>query len=168
MSSSVVYALDFDGVICDSVGESSETGILAAKSLWPNLQFDQDASGRPALWLLNAMRAVRPVIETGFENVLLARLLSEIDEASVQKSFVDPVLDDWPELREETLEKWGESKERLVEIFGSTRDLWIEQDVDAWIGANRMYVLPEEPAYMLYHSTVHFIDVLTNFFTCSF
>lgn len=140
-SSPVIYALDFDGVICDSVVESSETGIVAAKSLWPDLQFELDASGRPAQWLLDAMRAVRPVIETGFENVLLGRLLSEVIQTTVQNNFVDLVLEDWVGLRDDVMEEWGESKERLVEVFGASRDLWIEKDIDAWINANRMYVV---------------------------
>lgn len=137
-NSSAVYALDFDGVICDSVGESSETAFRAARAVWPELTFDEDDSGRPAEWLITAMRAVRPVIETGYENVLLARMLSVVDEPNAQAKFVEPVLEDWPSLRDQVMEQWGESKEHLVEAFGNTRDVWIEQDMEGWINANRM------------------------------
>jgi hypothetical protein len=58
-----LLALDFDGVICDSCGESSLSAWKAATKLWPNI-FTGAALDRKDE-LLEKMRAVRPVVETG-------------------------------------------------------------------------------------------------------
>jgi hypothetical protein len=100
-----LYALDFDGVVCDSVGESAQSawrvrGLLlllllsrcrvltagalrraraaaqAAEKLWPELFATPGAAAeRPRV--LEEMRAVRPVVETGYENLVQVRLLLE-------------------------------------------------------------------------------------------
>lgn len=99
-----VYALDFDGVLCDSVGESSVSAYYAAQIAFPAARLhapEQDApttqqqptsvradvgaraipdevfDTRAPAWLVEEMRALRPVIETGYENVLMVRLLIE-------------------------------------------------------------------------------------------
>lgn len=97
---STVLALDFDGVICDSVGESAESGLRvrspslaqrvlpgrcrephlparqAAERQWPALFAEPGARAARARVLAD-MRLVRPVVETGYENVVQARLLLE-------------------------------------------------------------------------------------------
>lgn len=133
---SVAYALDFDGVVCNSVGESSETALKSAAKLWSHLSADEPHDTK----LLSALREVRPVIETGYEYVLLGRLAIETDISSLTDQFVSPVLDDWPALRDSLMEKWDVSKQQLVEVFGSVRDGWIENNLDSWLGANQMYV----------------------------
>jgi hypothetical protein len=100
-----LYALDFDGVVCDSVGESAQAAWLvrspacplrsrpvveqlltahphartpaqAAEKLWPDV-FATPAAAAQRGRVLEEMRRVRPVIETGYENVVQARLLLE-------------------------------------------------------------------------------------------
>ncbi|CAI5955751.1 unnamed protein product [Closterium sp. NIES-64] len=71
-----VYALDFDGVLCDSCGESSLSAVKAAKLRWPSLFADVSADVEGTI--LKQMREVRPVVETGYENILLVRLLLEM------------------------------------------------------------------------------------------
>lgn len=132
--SSVVYALDFDGVVCDSVGESSQTALRAAARLWPQLNITEPYEES----YLSALRNVRPVVETGYENVLLGRLVCECAKESLNSEFIEPVLSDWPAIRDSLIEKWDVSKERLIDIFGSVRDEWIESDIDSWVDANRM------------------------------
>ncbi|KAI9107578.1 hypothetical protein K1719_021615 [Acacia pycnantha] len=58
-----LYALDFDGVLCDSCGESSISAVKAAKVRWPGL-FDCVGSATED-WIIDQMHAVRPVVETG-------------------------------------------------------------------------------------------------------
>ena len=70
-----LFALDFDGVVCDSVGESAVSAWRAAAAEWPG-EFSS-ASGADRERVLQGLRAVRPVVETGYENLLLARLLLE-------------------------------------------------------------------------------------------
>lgn len=71
-----LVALDFDGVICDSVGESSLSAIKAAKKLWPQI-FDTPAAEARKDELVEGMRGVRPVVETGYENIVQIRALYE-------------------------------------------------------------------------------------------
>ncbi|XP_057435666.1 uncharacterized protein LOC130728269 isoform X2 [Lotus japonicus] len=123
-----LYALDFDGVICDSCGESSLSALKAAKVRWPGL-FD----------------GVRPVVETGYENLLLVRLLLETRAPSIRKSSVaegltvDGILEKWSKLKPVIMEEWGENRDALIDLFGKVRDEWLEQNFATWIGANRIY-----------------------------
>lgn len=145
-SSSVVYALDFDGVVCDSVGESAQTALRAAAKVWPHLPI---AEPFPLAWI-KALRQVRPVIETGFENVLLARLVAQsTSDDTVEQQFVQPILADWASMRESVMQQWDVSRSELIEVFGSVRDDWIDRDIDSWIDANRMYVLLASISFFL-------------------
>ncbi|XP_042477870.1 uncharacterized protein LOC122059247 isoform X1 [Macadamia integrifolia] len=140
-----LYALDFDGVICDSCGESSVSAFKAAKLRWPHL-FDSVDSATES-WIIDQMHVVRPVVETGYENVLLVRLLLETRMPTIRKSSVhvaaeltnDGILENWSKLKPVILEEWNENRESLVELFGKVRDEWIEKDLSSWIGANRFY-----------------------------
>ncbi|KAK3028776.1 hypothetical protein RJ639_037997 [Escallonia herrerae] len=138
-----LYALDFDGVLCDSCGESSQSAVKAAKVRWPGLFDSVDSSMED--WIVDQMHIVRPVVETGYENLLLVRLLLEMKIPSLRKSSVsegltvEGVLENWSKLKPVIMEEWDENKEALVDLFGKVRDEWMEQDFAAWIGANRFY-----------------------------
>ncbi|KAG0598847.1 hypothetical protein M758_12G105400 [Ceratodon purpureus] len=140
-----LYALDFDGVLCDSCGESSISALKATKLRYPELFAGVDTATET--WILDQMRVVRPVVETGYENILLVRLLLEIKVPHVRKSSVadklsvDGILADWEHgIKPVVMKEWGENdKEVLVELFGKVRDDWIERDLHGWISANRFY-----------------------------
>ncbi|TXG62896.1 hypothetical protein EZV62_009890 [Acer yangbiense] len=138
-----LYALDFDGVICDSCGESSLSAVKAAKVRWPGLFDDVDSTLED--WIVDQMYIVRPVVETGYENLLLVRLLLETRMPSVRKSSVaegltvEGILENWFKLKPVIMEEWGEDREALVDLFGKVRDEWIDTDLATWIGANRFY-----------------------------
>ncbi|KAM0927678.1 hypothetical protein ACQ4PT_002693 [Festuca glaucescens] len=114
-----LYALDFDGVLCDSCGESSLSAVKAAKVRWPSVFEHIDATMEG--WIVEQMYTLRPVVETGYENLLLVRLLVEILVPSARHSSVIC------------------ARESLVDLFGRIRDEWIENDLPGWIGANRFY-----------------------------
>jgi hypothetical protein len=59
-----LWALDFDGVVCDSVGESSLSAWKAAAQLWPDI-FNTGKAREKKDEVLEKMRHVRPVVETG-------------------------------------------------------------------------------------------------------
>ena len=59
-----VWAFDFDGVVCDSVGESSLSAWRAAEGKWPDIFGTVEARSQQAR-VVEEMRVVRPVIETG-------------------------------------------------------------------------------------------------------
>ncbi len=59
-----VWAFDFDGVVCDSVGESSLSAWKAALKKWPEVFGTPEAQAKRD-FVLESMRIVRPVVETG-------------------------------------------------------------------------------------------------------
>ncbi|KAJ6328658.1 hypothetical protein OIU77_010361 [Salix suchowensis] len=138
-----LYALDFDGVLCDSCGESSLSAVKAAKVRWPDLFDTVDSTLED--WVADQMHFVRPVVETGYENLLLVRLLLEMRIPSIRKSSVaegltvDGILENWSKLKPVIMEEWVENRDALVELFGKVRDEWMDNDLATWIGANRFY-----------------------------
>ncbi|XP_023006636.1 uncharacterized protein LOC111806534 [Cucurbita pepo subsp. pepo] len=138
-----LYALDFDGVLCDSCGESSLSAVKAAKVRWPELFNDVDSSLEN--WIVDQMYTVRPVVETGYENLLLVRLLLEMRLPSIRKSsvaeglIVQGILENWSNLKPVIMEEWGENRDALIDLFGKVRDQWMDEDLTTWIGANRFY-----------------------------
>ncbi|KAF7152427.1 hypothetical protein RHSIM_Rhsim01G0190400 [Rhododendron simsii] len=138
-----LYALDFDGVLCDSCGESSLSAVKAAKVRWPSLFDGVDSAMED--WIVDQMYKVRPVVETGYENLLLVRLLVEMRVPSIRKSSavegltVEGILKNWSKIRPVIMEAWDESKDALIDLFGKVRDEWMENDLATWIGANRFY-----------------------------
>jgi len=97
-SSKPVFALDFDGVACDSVGESATSAWIASERLWPEI-FAQPAVQAKKGAVLDAMRAVRPVIETGYENLVQVRCL-------VEGATVEGMLEGWPAMLAAKMEEW--------------------------------------------------------------
>ncbi|CAI0407402.1 unnamed protein product [Linum tenue] len=155
-----LYALDFDGVLCDSCGESSLSAVKAAKLRWPDLFRGVDSTTED--WIIAQMYTVRPVVETGYENLLLVRLLLEMKVPSIRTSSVaegltvDAILESWSKIKPVVMEEWGEmDRDDLVEFFGKVRDEWMEQDLKTWIGANRFY--PGVPEALKFASSTMYI-----------
>ncbi|KAL7158764.1 hypothetical protein ABFS83_02G165100 [Erythranthe nasuta] len=138
-----LYALDFDGVLCDSCGESSLSAVKAAKVRWPSLFNGVESSLED--WIVDQMHIVRPVVETGYENLLLVRLLLEIQMPSIRKSSiaegltVEEILENWSTIKPVIMAEWDEDRDVLIDLFGKVRDEWIDNDLATWIGANRFY-----------------------------
>ncbi|MFS8018468.1 hypothetical protein Hanom_Chr15g01392401 [Helianthus anomalus] len=88
-----LYTLDFDGVLCDSVRETAISCVKAAKLRWPELFATVDSSLED--WFL------RPVVETGYETLLIVRLPLEIKNPSLRTSpvanglTVEGILESW-------------------------------------------------------------------------
>ncbi|PSS26322.1 M cell-type agglutination protein like [Actinidia chinensis var. chinensis] len=136
-----LYALDFDGVLCDSCGESSLSAVKAAKVRWPTLFDGVDSAMED--WIVDQMHMVRPVVETGYENLLLVRLLLEARVPSIRKSsaaeglMVEGILENWSTIKPVIMEEWDENRDALIDLFGKVRDEWMDNDLATWIGANR-------------------------------
>eukprot|EP00879_Flechtneria_rotunda_P032260 GHRR01035436.1.p1 GENE.GHRR01035436.1~~GHRR01035436.1.p1 ORF type:complete len:159 (+),score=49.21 GHRR01035436.1:393-869(+) len=97
-ANSRLIALDFDGVVCDSVGESSLSAFKAAAIQWPEIFKTPEAEAvKPQL--VEQMRAVRPVVETGYENVVQIRCLYE-------GTSVDEMLQSWHVLLPKKMDEW--------------------------------------------------------------
>ena len=127
MSKSILYALDFDGVICDSALETSITGWKAAREyLWPKMPEQIPDT------LIEQFKFVRPALETGYEAILIVRLLFE---------GVDPktLLNEFPYRLESLIRRDQLDKNKLKNRFGNTRDKWIESDLTDWLNMNPLF-----------------------------
>jgi phosphoglycolate phosphatase-like HAD superfamily hydrolase len=131
---STLFALDFDGVVCDSVGESSLSAWKHGVQLWPEL-FEHERANEKKDTVLDKLRAVRPVVETGYENTILARALLE----NLNGYDVESILKDWPILSEKLMQKWQLDRKTMVLEFGKIRDDWIRTDFKSWLQPNALY-----------------------------
>ncbi|TQE07886.1 hypothetical protein C1H46_006535 [Malus baccata] len=92
---------------------------------------------------LSPLERVRPVVETGYENLLLVRLLLEMRMPSIRESSVaegltmEGILEKWSELKPVIMAEWGVEMDALIHLFGKVRDEWMDEDLTTWIGANR-------------------------------
>ena len=174
-----LWALDFDGVLCNSEPESSASAWRAGLERWPEVRVAGGRAGpqrvrggvgggeggcnaltpRPHPWLtrhttaqvfgteaaaarraevLAAMGRVRPVVETGFENMLLVRLLLEGEAA------VPEILAGWRSMLPQWMAAWGLERQEMVEYYGRVRDEWISSDLEGWLAPNEFYAgVPE-------------------------
>lgn len=124
--SSIIYALDFDGVICDSAIETALSGWKAACQLWP------DMPTTAPMEHVESFRQVRPIIETGYEAILTMRLLHlGHDSARIHHDHKT----DFEQLMQET----DTNSDDLKALFGSTRDTWIAEDQPQWVSKNPLY-----------------------------
>ena len=120
------FALDFDGVICDSAAETGASAWKAAERFWPGRfpsRRRQNTSGLPSSQAVpgnrlsghtdhkNAHDGLPPeAMATGF-NERVNAIMAEI----------------------------GQNKSAMVHAFGDTRDQWIKADLDDWISWHGIY-----------------------------
>lgn len=124
----MIIALDFDGVICDSVGELAIAGWRAAEMLWPETFRTQQFDAR----FLATFRTVRPALETGYESILIARLLADgVD--------VDLLLAQSGALYHELLTRERLERDQLIAHFADTRTAWMTDEHHEWLAAHRFY-----------------------------
>ncbi len=124
--SQLLYALDFDGVICDSAIETAISGWKVARQLWTGMPEE------PSAELIEGFRVVRPIMETGYEAVLIMRILFEKQDphkllAQYQSHFNHMIR------RDEI------NVEGVKYRFGELRDNWIADDVASWIAVNPLF-----------------------------
>ncbi len=127
MSKEIIYALDFDGVICDSAVETSITGWKAATLIWSDMQ-----GALPSTELIDQFRTIRPILETGYEAILLMRLLYQgEDEQSILENYSKKI--------DQALIESGKKIDFLKQLFGETRDIWIKRDLNEWVDMNPLF-----------------------------
>ena len=127
MKQEIIYALDFDGVICDSAVETAITGWEAASTLWNDM-----SASLPSESLIEQFRLVRPLLETGYESILIMRLLHQGETA-------ETLLDEYIEKIQQTLNSLNQNIAFLKKLFGETRDHWINQNLEEWIAMNPLF-----------------------------
>lgn len=126
MNDSIVYALDFDGVICDSAVETAMTGWKAAGELWNDMPKEVPPG------MIAHFRAVRPLIETGFEAILAMRLL-------YLGETVADIYHDYAAKSQSLLAQTQIRVDELKKLFGATRDRWIAENLSEWIEMNPLF-----------------------------
>jgi hypothetical protein len=128
-TASTVLALDFDGVVCDSEPESSISGWKHAVALWPEVFDDETQYAR----VLEGLKRTRPVVETGFENTLLARCILE------ETHSTDDIINDWGAIMPTLMERWALDRAEMVRGYGAIRDDWMAADLESWLEPNLIY-----------------------------
>lgn len=126
MESNIIYALDFDGVICDSTVETGIAGWQAATSLWADMPKTVSEVN------LEMFKQVRPIIETGYEAILTMRLL-HLGES------VDAIYVNYHTKIQNLLDDAEVNVDDLKKLFGATRDAWIANDLAGWIDNNPLF-----------------------------
>ncbi|HET8806909.1 MAG TPA: HAD family hydrolase [Methylophaga sp.] len=121
-----LYALDFDGVICDSAMETGLSAWRAARRIWPELPIQIPEA------VLAGFREVRPALETGFESILINRSLYD-------GTPVSALLNDFAQQIDTVRQRFELCNETLKSVFGKVRDSWIEDDFASWIANNPLY-----------------------------
>lgn len=121
-----LFALDFDGVICDSALETGLSGWQVAYRYWPDMPVKMPET------MLADFRRVRPVMETGFEAILICRLLFE-------GVAVASLLADFPQQIDQLSRREKLDSSTLKTQFGAYRDSWIASDLADWIKMNPLY-----------------------------
>lgn len=128
MTKQILYALDFDGVICDSAVETGISGWKAARQLYPGLP----ALDMPTEQALEQFRRFRPLLETGYESIIFMRLLHD----GIQ---LEALLNDFSALKQQFLVNSVQDVEELKQVFGATRDAWITEQPEQWIAMNPLF-----------------------------
>lgn len=151
-----VVALDFDGVLCDSARETGASAWRAGCSIW------REWDGFVPSPLLNRFVELRPVIETGYQTVLLMRMIANgLSPHDITARFVENC--------ESIMAEEGLEKSELVRLFGRTRDQWIGASPGEWVGLHRFYpgviealreTMQQRPVYIVTTKQVRFVSLL--------
>ena len=123
-----IVALDFDGVLCDSASETAVSAWKAARTIWPRLFYRR----LPTPKNIDAFRAVRPYLETGFQAILMMKMLQE-------KLSIAEFENHLQEHFERIMAENGLTKSSLIQLFGATRDNWIAEDQQDWLNWHTLY-----------------------------
>ena len=127
MTAPKLLALDFDGVICDTVREGCRSAWQVCREFVP---LNGDA---PPPELASRFAHLRPVVEHGWEfPVLVFAILDGIPEATIWESFQTAC-------RERILEKYRVTPRQLAARFDAVRDRAIAKSLDDWLADQGLY-----------------------------
>ncbi|WP_299873541.1 HAD family hydrolase [uncultured Cocleimonas sp.] len=127
MNYKTLYALDFDGVICNSAIETARTSWKAAQTLWPDMQYEEITESR-----IQAFVNMRPCLEVGYEALLIMRLLQQQTDLATDCS-------NYHEQIQSLISDNDFNVDALQMLFGRTRDETIQKDEAAWLSNNPLF-----------------------------
>ncbi|GBF80567.1 HAD family hydrolase [Aphanothece sacrum] len=120
-----ILALDFDGVICNGLLEYFQTTQRTYQQIWPDNSENLDNFSEDFYQL-------RPVIETGWEMVILLRALV-LDYAR------DQIETDWANICQQIIEQETLNKTSVMAQLDGVRDNWIKTDLQGWLKLHQFY-----------------------------
>jgi phosphoglycolate phosphatase-like HAD superfamily hydrolase len=127
MSEPKLLALDFDGVICDTVHEGCRSAWQVCREFVP-LNGDAPPPDLAALFV-----RLRPVLEHGWEfPVLVLAILDGIPEATIRAEFQTTC-------RQRILEKFRLTPRELAHRFDTVRDRAIARSLEEWLADQALY-----------------------------
>ncbi len=127
MTTPRILALDFDGVICNSVYEGLQSAWRVYRDIWGGT-----ADGPPPEVAATYVR-LRPALEIGWEfPIALRAILEGIPEDALLREFQTK----W---RSRILEEYRLSQLDLAARFDATRDAWIQKDLASWLECQDLY-----------------------------
>jgi phosphoglycolate phosphatase-like HAD superfamily hydrolase len=129
--------------------EYFQSSLRAYRQIWPGADPEQLAP------LEAAFGQLRPVIETGWEMVLLLRaLVLGIPEAELQQ--------DWSAIAQQLLQTEACEAKTLASALDSSRDGWIKTDLASWLAHHRFYPGVIEQLYYWEKSPLQTVIVTTK------
>jgi phosphoglycolate phosphatase-like HAD superfamily hydrolase len=126
-----LLALDFDGVVCDGMDEFVESSWRALVEVTGR---DIPAAQRPELHARFA--ALRPIVESGWEMVVLLGVLTECN-ASADAGLRDGAR--WAAVRDGYVRAHALERGRLTTALDTVRERWFEEDARGWLACHRFY-----------------------------
>ena len=128
-----IFVFDFDGVVCDSAEETGMSAFLASKGLVSGA----DGVAMPPPELVRKFCAARPLLETGYEAIVILFRLVDLEEDPADM-LRDP---DVARSTQEAMRRMpgSPSVDELKKRFQAARDAWIHRDEDSWFRANGFY-----------------------------
>jgi phosphoglycolate phosphatase-like HAD superfamily hydrolase len=122
-----LLALDFDGVICNSVYEGLLSAWRVCRDLWAL------TGDGPSPEIRETFARLRPALEIGWEFPVMVRaILDGIPEEALLGEFQTK----WCQ---QILEKYRLDKKDLTGRFDATRDAWISSDLESWLRVQHFY-----------------------------
>jgi phosphoglycolate phosphatase-like HAD superfamily hydrolase len=143
-----LLALDFDGVICDGLLEYFATTKQTYQQIWSNDRFiDED--------LASSFYQLRPVIETGWEMPILLRALV----LGISKT---EIFNDWSAIASKIIVRESLDKKNLARKLDGVRDVWINNNLEQWLGLHRFYPGVIDRLKQILNSTTELYIVTTK------
>lgn len=144
-----ILALDFDGVICDGLIEYFSTTKEAYKKIWSDAELITNDD------LADNFYQLRPVIETGWEMLVLLRAL-------VLKYPPEQILTTWHFVRDEIVKKEQLERKYCAQTLDLVRDHWIKNDLESWLKLHRFYPGILDKIKQVIASNIEFYIVTTK------
>jgi phosphoglycolate phosphatase-like HAD superfamily hydrolase len=86
----------------------------------------------PPTELIDQFRTIRPILETGYEAILLMRLLYQGEDEQ-------DIFENYSNKTRQALIESGKEIDFLKQLFGETRDIWIKRDLNEWVDMNPLF-----------------------------